>query len=154
MFPLSPRHTTIKGFLVVLLRIPKRNIKSFGELSFCIMVQKKTFYFVIYEIPLYVFTVKGTFEMFTFSSIVLVINYTLDPSPSVLDHGCHPNIKILHNCVKVILVDSPLQVTPEEVFGELKSGEYAGHWMSVLREVSPRSPGKYSLRYSRVQFEQ
>ena len=74
-----------------------------------------------------------------FSSLVLVINNMFDPSPSLLDHGCHPNIKIVHNslqnvswnspyfspdvflqsldCVRVVLVDSLLQVTPEEVVG-------------------------------------
>ena len=68
-------------------------------------------------------------QICTISSLFLVINNVFDLNPSLLDHGYHPNIKIVYNylqhvswnspyfspgvflqslyCVRVVIVDSP-----------------------------------------------
>jgi len=51
------------------------------------------------------------------------------------------------------MVDSLLQVTPEEVARGVRLGEYGGHGLSVPGEIW-RPHGQYSLRYSTVRFGQ
>ena len=57
------------------------------------------------------------------------------------------------DCVRAVMVDSLLQVTPEAVVCGVRPAGYGSHGLSVLCEIS-RSPGKYCVRHSKVRFEQ
>ena len=96
--------------------------------SIYIVVQKKTGHFIssrflqmwqFYQecsawggLLLYIFTVKSIVLMFTFSSLFLVINNMFDPSPSLLDHGCHPNINVFTTLFKmpigILIISLPM----------------------------------------------
>jgi len=118
---------------------------------------------------------KAFWKCLLYFSLVLVTIKMFNPSPSLLDHGCHPNIKIVHSslqpvswnsayfypgiflqsldCDRFVMVDCLLQVTPEEVASGVKLGQYGGHGFSVIGEIW-RPHGQYCLRYSTVRFGQ